>query len=557
MKYDLDFYASHVRVIPVEVARVIMARQGSLKGLSPVRMSYSYEEFPFIRNLPSTLNNLPFKVEALKERTTKIFSSQMGPQGLVPDIATVELLTERYFGEFHSAKEWSEIPGEEIWCDEYISVPKEQSWEASDRSVYTYLSRPKERTNSGYRGFSDSRDHELILAALKQMCIDCRTGDLLGDPLIVWYRAQHKFRTIFGDSLSNLATSVKFLIRPCNTMLFDIPSVAYSSYLVTERRINSFVRDHIYVLGLEGDFEAMDTTISPFLANEALRHVARVTTARDVSYSFAVARAHFSSPLIRIDGSVDTRQHSLLSGVFMTNGLESHINLRYQSRVASLILKELSTMAGVDLTPRYHRRFISFQLNAMGDDSALLIGLKPDGSFLRPFLDKLRNRLPELSATAAAEFGLVANVSKQRVSDDGVWFCQRYYPLTLSAKGHIRRSDSTPASIYPELRAIRNCLNPESGPSRYTKTMSCYAWDAMRMAQTLDNSNSSQYYKFCVNEMRKTIGESVILELQNFLKLSDCKEQVRKNPSFSHWRLKVVGEEWDPLTSTTIQTWLK
>lgn len=521
-----------------EVISHIIARQAQLYCQKPADPS------PFIstakHDLVSFMTLSDKSYQSVYEYRVKAFQKWRGPQGRRCDKPVFNAVLDTFYthpthcstlpelsSKVKMALRWLLAPARR-WVESKIKCDGTLS--KSDIEVADYLLHPKKHSNPGFRSFSSKLrvDPTIVETAMKGAAIS-RDHGFMYHPAIVWYRDQRqKQRPIFGDSLDNLAWGY----RDLSWLMFDCAKltkpIAYYPEINIMQEMQKLMSKFQHLMSIEGDYEQMD---SYTCIDTVLWAYDNICDALDIPRSLRLDGrrcliAYFNMPLCTggKKPSVLMAEHNLLSGVYVTNGMESYINIIHQL----LLLEQIAEYRGTS----YFDLVANSRFWVKGDDSMLIL----------PFDDLDHTFAREAFVNIASLIGEVANVSKQRVSTEAAQFCRFTYPLTVEALAHHRQWNGMKYPIYIIDMAVNSAAYPESGPLYFAGQLA----EELPLLSRLDNAVGDPMYEKIVDILFSDLDIRQFLLQVKKLQHSGCR--------VSSWKESVYGaDQWDYRSSPTFQ----
>lgn len=505
-----------------DVINHIKARQGQFFTQEDAKPS-PFMNTDLLTKLLSLIDASPSGVDGLTEMRNKVRSKWWGPQGQHAEEAAIAAALAKYYIERPFRP--FDVPQEVALAYRIIlknvrGKYEEYSWDdVLEGKVFR-----KKKTNSGYLGFTSVSEVKLARLRESEAAMDLIDRDgFFYHPAILWYRHQNqKFRTIFGDSLLNLAYGKMNGGFALERALYSIPQVAYYSEYQTATRIAQFIRKERKVTCVEGDYEMMDGHVSLESAIWVMRHVYEYAEWPLLGWARfeRLLCMYFTQPLLDYKSDVILGQHSLFSGQFPTNGLEDYINIFAQL----MFIYRVSVEMGKDFWYLFEHSLFT----VMGDDSFIIL----PGDDYDPEL------LKQWFVDTAHLFGQEAQVLKQRVSTRSAWFCKRGYDFYPAANA--KRFNSVLVPTYPMDLTLKSITWPESGPQvRYDQDKQPdYSFEIPSIFARFDNAYGDPSWEAVVEAWAKDFGprdliRGATLAVQQGWKMDDWMSEVRGIGEFS------------------------
>jgi len=524
--YSIDDYlyvwgSERKSIAPIDAIRTHLSKYSSTQSINTgdYRISDAqkakviawWEKVLRTSNLPGDLYD--FEIKAL----TKWF----GPQGGNPSKDQIMNGVVRYYENTGLPTDYPALSYRASIMLQRLLYRKGEFKRFSPRELYMRYKGDK-RSNSGMTGWGDRR-----LPSIRKEAISQAYKFKGFDPAVLGSRYQRqKVRNIFMDSFANYYRAV----AAYGPLIEDYKNVEWANWRgdrYIEYTISTFIDSHPEgVVFFESDYEAMDTWVTYEHAQYVLSHLKEwnIISTDEYNDMSHVAYEYFHLPLVTPDGVV-VAKHNLFSGVYITNFIETLLNL-------------FIMIAWITLKFPHAEYARDFKIVILGDDVLLV--------FTKLLLtDVQMEDLPDdFALWVWNTYHIKAEPLKQRISTVSGYFCKRRH--AIKAPKYVDSSISQKQirkSVYPITLAINSILYPEEMVDESK------AQTLIRIWQILDNCVGHPLYKLVVRYIASIYKEVLPLTVT----ISDIEQF---NDNKKSWRIQLFGETFSIDRSQTAQLWM-
>jgi hypothetical protein len=465
----------------------------------------------------------------LKEFECKARDKWYGPQGGIPSLEQLSEAIEKYYTRLPDSSFKLHMPSAHVLA-ELFGEAKNETVDIITFEKLWFKYSGDHKSNSGVTTWSDRREYSTRQKAMKigyKIYKKLRSLQLV----VLGSRRQRNkpARCIFMDSFANYFAEVA-AFSFTEYLWKDSNCVAWRGDAYVEKYIKDFYAQFKRVVHFESDFEAMDTwvVLLHFKHFLAICHENKYISDELYKYALWLSQELFNVPLVTPFGVLEG-EHSLLSGIYPTNPMESPLNLMIN-------LHWIDT----ELSPKLELNK-DFIIIVLGDDVLIL--------FNQDKLEELGinyQTFPKsFSDFAWREYHINAEVSKQRVSLTSGFFCKRQFPRRGKGKDYPSLGFSTTESIRPLWLIWLSIRYPEDGmdPSKAINLIALWA--------RLDGGHGHPLWRPFVEGVWRLVHS----QYESIAITDDDIAAYNSDPKKRSWRIMVYGEPYSIANSPSAQLW--